>query len=137
MMVSTIKLNTDKCVEVVINTLKVQTASIAMNMGAMAMAMESQLSNQHLQPIAQYLVAILPNFQLTTIQSATCQCTMKEHHLNSKSFWAFTTHHQQTIITKATTYTMNSSLMSSHQWPDLLALCVIYIYINKELKLLP
>jgi hypothetical protein len=35
-----------------------------------------------------------------------------------------------------TTYTMNSSLVGSHQWLILLALCIIHIYINKELRLL-
>ena len=29
---------------------------------------------------------------------------MKKHYLNSKPLQAFTTHHQPTIITKATTY---------------------------------
>lgn len=134
-MVSTIKFNVDKCMEATTDTLKIQTASIAMTMGAMAM--EFQLSSQHLQAIVQSLVAILPNFQPTTIQPTTYQCTMKEHYLNSKSLWASTTHHQPTSNTKATTYTINSSLVSLHQWLTLLALCIIYIYINKELKLLP
>lgn len=50
MMVSTINLNTDNCVEVATDTLKVQTVSIAMAMGTMAMDFQS--SSQRLQAIA-------------------------------------------------------------------------------------
>ena len=59
MMVSTINLNTDKSMEAATDILKVQIASIATAMGAMAM--EFQLANQHLRRIAQSLVTTLPS----------------------------------------------------------------------------
>ena len=58
MMVPTINLNMGKCKEATTDTLKVQTTSITMVMEAMAM--KFQLSNQHLQVIAQSLDATLP-----------------------------------------------------------------------------
>ena len=57
MMMSTINLNTEKCVETTTDTLKVQTTGIATAMRTTAM--EFQLSN--LQVIAQSLTTTLPS----------------------------------------------------------------------------
>lgn len=113
------------------HTLKVQTTSIATAMGAMAIGF--QLSNQCLQVIAQSLAAILPS-----LLALNRHCTIYGGMLPQlQAPLGFHNLYQPTIITKATTYIMNSSLIGSHQRLIRLALCTIYIYFNKELKYLP
>ena len=129
-MLSTMNHNMDKCVEAATDKIEVQTASITTVVGAMTV--DFQLSNQLLQSIVQPFAATLPSLPIhNNSTTPPPPCTMEEHYLISKPLRASTTHHQPTI-TKATTSIMNNFLISSYQWLILLALCTIYICINKN-----
>jgi hypothetical protein len=117
--VSTINLNTQKYMEVATDTLNVQTANIAPAMGTMTM--EFPLSNQLLQAIEQSLVATFPSLPAHNHSNSHPPMHNGQTLPQLQTVQVFTTHHQPTIITKATTYTMNSSLIGLHQWLILLA----------------
>ena len=121
MMVLVINLNTEKCVQAAFDTLKVETASIANAMGAIAPTNAYKLYHNLWPPPSkpsgpQPLNCPPANAQWRNIASIPSPSRLPQP----------TTNHQPTIITKATTCTMNRCLIGSHLWLIVLALCTIY-----------
>lgn len=120
---SSINLNTDQSVETTTKILKHQATNIRTLVGSMAL--EFQLSNQHMQG----LVNNLPQGTSTSNKLIGSHAHLQAPPRFPQAPNALTTSNE------ATTTLINGSQIKPHQWLLCLVFCVFVLFINKELNL--